>query len=183
MKVCHPQLQTLHNYCGLKGILFNFDLSRNFSFHATMNPSFLIFFYQILKVIQILSYHWTTSGLILSIHRYMLMSPSIQQMRSYTWLKRHLPPTVVLQVLQYFINFFQFKISHWTKFEILNSNIKEDHLHHATKPAGTKYQVLPETTFMKAPLSYNKSPPPSAQYAKKHQKGWRGSSLIKDKWR
>ena len=159
MKVCHPQLQTLHNYCGLKGILFNFDLSRNFSFHATMNPSFLIFFYQILKVIQILSYHWTTSGLILSIHRYMLMSPSIQQMRSYTWLKRHLPPTVVLQVLQYFINFFQFKISHWTKFEILNSNIKEDHLHHATKPAGTKYQVLPETTFMKAPLSYNKSPP------------------------
>jgi len=30
-------------------------------------------------------------------NRYMLMSPSIQQMRSYTWLKRHLPPTVVLQ--------------------------------------------------------------------------------------
>jgi glycine cleavage system aminomethyltransferase T len=27
----------------------------------------------------------------------MLMSPSIQQMRSYTWLKRHLPPTVALQ--------------------------------------------------------------------------------------
>ena len=38
------------------------------------------------------------SSLILQIHRYMLMSPSIQQMRSYTWLKRHLPPTVVLQV-------------------------------------------------------------------------------------
>jgi len=30
-------------------------------------------------------------------NRYMLMSPSIQQMRSYTWLKRHLPKEVVLQ--------------------------------------------------------------------------------------
>jgi len=29
--------------------------------------------------------------------RYMLMSPSIQQMRSFTWMKRHLPPAVVLQ--------------------------------------------------------------------------------------
>ena len=37
-KVCHPQLQTLHNYCGLKGILFNFDF-RNFSFHAAISPS------------------------------------------------------------------------------------------------------------------------------------------------
>ncbi len=26
------------------------------------------------------------------------MSPSIQQMRSYTWLKRHLPKEVVLEV-------------------------------------------------------------------------------------
>merc|ERR1719295_194055 len=30
-------------------------------------------------------------------NRYMLMSPSIQQMRSYTWLKRHLPKEVVLE--------------------------------------------------------------------------------------
>jgi hypothetical protein len=29
---------------------------------------------------------------------YLLMSPSIQQMRSYTWLKRHLPKEVVLEV-------------------------------------------------------------------------------------
>ena len=28
----------------------------------------------------------------------MLMSPSIQQMRSYAWLSRHLPKSVVLQV-------------------------------------------------------------------------------------
>ena len=34
----------------------------------------------------------------LTLCRYMLMSPSIQQMRSYTWLKRHLPGSVVLQV-------------------------------------------------------------------------------------
>ncbi len=27
------------------------------------------------------------------------MSPSIQQMRSYTWLKRHLPKEVVLEVM------------------------------------------------------------------------------------
>ena len=31
----------------------------------------------------------------------MLMSPSIQQMRSYTWLKRHLPKEVVLEVQVY----------------------------------------------------------------------------------
>lgn len=30
-------------------------------------------------------------------NRYMLMSPSIQQMRSYQWLRRHLPSSVVLQ--------------------------------------------------------------------------------------
>ena len=33
-----------------------------------------------------------------NVGRYLLMSPSIQQMRSYTWLKRHLPKEVVLEV-------------------------------------------------------------------------------------
>ena len=31
------------------------------------------------------------------VSRYMLMSPSIQQMRSLSWLRRHLPKEVVLQ--------------------------------------------------------------------------------------
>eukprot|EP00096_Caligus_rogercresseyi_P012934 TRINITY_DN5598_c0_g1_i1.p1 TRINITY_DN5598_c0_g1~~TRINITY_DN5598_c0_g1_i1.p1 ORF type:complete len:555 (-),score=136.45 TRINITY_DN5598_c0_g1_i1:141-1805(-) len=33
----------------------------------------------------------------LSKNRYMLMSPSIQQMKSYTWMKHHLPSNVILQ--------------------------------------------------------------------------------------
>ena len=37
----------------------------------------------------------------LAYNRYMLMSPSIQQMRSFTWVKHHLPEdgSVFLQVL------------------------------------------------------------------------------------
>ena len=41
-QLCHPQLQTLHNYCGLKGILFNF-WPREFVLPCSYEPPSLIF--------------------------------------------------------------------------------------------------------------------------------------------
>ena len=54
----------------------------------------------------------------LAYNRYMLMSPSIQQMRSFTWVKHHLPEdgSVFLQVLSIEHNVTKVEILHFLVF-------------------------------------------------------------------
>ena len=98
--------------------------------------------------------------------RYMLMSPSIQQMRSYTWLKRHLPPTVVLQV---------WTLPWWMEMKCLGSFCKQTF---RNPKKSCKWHVCQKQTPQKYPSTYRmwpRSTPPSASWVPSPEHLWDAS--------